>query len=458
MLFRTWLACACFAVAALSLPDQSLWASQGDWKAGAAKVKITPEKPMWLAGYASRTKPSEGTMHDLWVKALALEAADGTRGVVVTADLLGFPKDMYERIIERVNKEHGLQRSQVMLTASHTHSGPALSGVLTDCYPLDEQQQARIDEYSAGLADKVAAAIGEALGRMAPAALWRGQGSTDFGVNRRNNSEAEVVKLREAGKELKGPSDHDVPVLVVRSPEGKPLAIVFGYACHSTTLSGYEWSGDYSGFTQIALEQEHPGALAMFYAGCGADQNPLPRRTVELCEKYGQMLAKAVNGVLSARMQPVAPKLQTAFEFVEVGLEGVATTESLQEQSKTAGALYQRRAARLGELIRQGVKFPTTYPIPVQAWKLGDQQLWITMGGEVVVDYSLLFKQKYGPQTWVAGYSNDCMAYVPSERIWKEGRYEANAFYVYGVAADHWAPNIEQKLTAAVDRLVKSFP
>lgn len=196
----------------------------------------------------------------------------------------------------------------------------------------------------------------------------------------------------------------------------------------------------------------------MFYAGCGADQNPLPRRTVELCEKYGQMLAKAVNGVLSARMQPVTSKLQTAFEFAEVGLEGVATAESLQEQSKTPGALYQRRAARLGELIRQGVRFPTTYPIPVQAWKLGDEQLWITMGGEVVVDYSLLFKQKYGPQTWVAGYSNDCMAYVPSERIWKEGRYEANAFYVYGVAADHWAPDIEQKLTAAVDRLVKSFP
>lgn len=455
MLLGKWIACAWLAMVVLTLADQSIWASEAAWKAGTAKVKITPEKPMWMAGYSARTKPSEGTMHDLWVKVLALEAADGTRGVVVTSDLLGFTKDIYENVIEQVSKEHGLQRGQVMLTASHTHSGPALGGALTDCYPLDEQQKALIHEYSTGLADKVAAAIGEALGRMAPAALWRGQGSTDFGVNRRNNSEADVIKLRAEGKEPKGPSDHDVPVLVARSPEGKPLAIVFGYACHSTTLNGYEWSGDYSGFTQIALEEEHPGALAMFYAGCGADQNPLPRRTVELCEKYGQMLTKAVDEVLSAPMQPVAPKLQTAFEFVEVGVEA-ATTASLQEQSKTS-VIHQRRAARLGELIRQDVEFPATYPVPVQVWKLGDDQLWITLGGEVVVDYSLLFKQKYGPQTWVAGYSNDCMAYVPSERIWKEGGYESNAFFVYGIPADRWAPDIEQKLTAAVDRLVKSL-
>jgi hypothetical protein len=456
MRFGWWIGWPLFAIVAVSFLGESLAAAEATWKAGTAKVKITPEKPMWMAGYSARTKPAEGLLHDLWVKALALEAADGTRGVVVTADLLGFPKDIYEEIVQRVNKDHGLERRQVMLTTSHTHSGPALSGVLVDCYPLDDEQRALIDEYSAGLADKVVGAISQALGDLAPATLWRGQGSTDFGVNRRKNTEAAVIQLRQQGQEPKGPSDHDVPVLVVRSPQGEPRAIVFGYACHSTTLSGYEWSGDYCGFTQIALEKQYPGAVAMFYAGCGADQNPLPRRTVELCEKYGQMLAEAVNEILSQPLQSVAPKLQTAFEFVEVGLEGIPTLESLQEQSKTS-VIHQRRAVRLGELIKKGVKFPTTYPIPVQAWKVGDEQLWIALGGEVVVDYALLFKEKYGPQTWVAGYTNDCMAYVPSERIWNEGGYESNAFFVYGIPADRWAPDVQQKLTAAVDRLVKSL-
>lgn len=455
MLFSRWIRSLLIAVAIVALTGGSMTDAQEMWKAGQAKVRITPEKPMWLAGYSSRTKPAEGTMHELWVKALALEAADGTRGVVVAADLLGFTKAIYEEVIRRVEKDFGLQRRQVMLTTTHTHSGPALAGALEDCYPLDEQQKQLIDEYSGQLAGKVVTAIGEAISSMAPATLWRGQGTTDFAVNRRNNSEAAVIKLREEGLQPKGPSDHDVPVLVVRSKEGKPLALLFGYACHSTTLAGYEWSGDYSGFTQIALEEQYPGAIAMFYIGCGADQNPLPRRTVELCEKYGNMLAEAVNDVLAKPMEPVPSVLQTRFEFVEVGME-TPTLESLKSVDK-ATAIHARRAERLRALLEQGEKFPTTYPVPVQVWKLGDRQLWIALGGEVVVDYALDFKQKYGQETWVAGYTNDCMSYIPSERIWKEGGYESNAFFVYGVAADRWAPDIQANLAGAVDRLVTSL-
>ncbi len=456
MQLRRWIGRVLLGVVVLSAVGQPSPAAEAAWKAGTAKVKITPEKPMWLAGYAARTKPAEGTMHELWIKALALEAADGSRGLVVAADLLGFPKEIYERVIARLTDEHGLRRPQVMLTTTHTHSGPALSGSLVDCYPLDDQQRSLIDQYSEKLVDQVVAAAGQALAQMAPATLWRGQGSAGFAVNRRNNRPAEVLKLREQGLQPKGPSDHDVPVLAVRSSEGRLRAIVFGYACHSTTLNGYQWSGDYSGFTQIALEKKYPGAVAMFYAGCGADQNPLPRRTVELCKKYGQMLSAAVEDVLSNSLEPVAPKLQTTFAFVQVGLEGVATAESLQEQSGR-NVIFQRRAARLGKLLEEGAEFPTSYPIPVQVWKLGGDQLWFALGGEVVVDFALLLKGKYGPQTWVAGYTNDCMSYVPSKRIWKEGGYESNAFYVYGIPADRWAPDIQEKLLAGVDRLVKSL-
>ena len=108
------------------------------------------------------------------------------------------------------------------------------------------------------------------------------------------------------GLTLKGPVDHDVPVLAVRSPGGRLLAVVFGYACHCTTLSAYRWSGDYAGFAQIALQESHPGALAMFYAGCGADQNPLPRREVALCRRYGHMLAAAVEEALRTPMRPAS--------------------------------------------------------------------------------------------------------------------------------------------------------
>jgi len=87
--------------------------------------------------------------------------------------------------------------------------------------------------------------------------------------------------------------DHAVPVLTVTRPGGKLEAVLFGYACHPTTLSFQTWCGDYPGFAQLELEASHPGATAMFVNTCGGDQNPLPRRSVELCQRYGQMLAAA---------------------------------------------------------------------------------------------------------------------------------------------------------------------
>src|SRR5690554_1217582 len=89
------------------------------WKAGVSEVIITPRHSMWMAGYGGRDKPSEGTLHDLRAKALALEDISGNRAVLITTDLLGFPKGMSDRIRDRLNKEYGLTKARVILNSSH---------------------------------------------------------------------------------------------------------------------------------------------------------------------------------------------------------------------------------------------------------------------------------------------------------------------------------------------------
>ena len=122
----------------------------------------------------------------------------------------------------------------------------------------------------------------------------------------------------------------------------------------------------------------------------------------------------------------------------------------------------QRWAKRLlGELESGAAPFRRTYPYPVQVWKLGEDQLWISLGGEVVVDYALMFKAKYGRQTWVAGYSNDVMGYIPSRRVWEEGGRNFHAtggFTFYGLPAYRWAGDLQQRITATVERLVAGLP
>jgi len=426
---------------------------QPGWQAGVAASRITPEAPLWMAGYAARDHAAEGTLHDLWVKALALEDAAGHRAVVVTSDLLGFPRQMYETICEQLEKDCGLRRSQVMLTASHTHCGPVIGRSLSDCYPLDDDQRRLIDRYSQALEKTVIATAKRALGELAPATFWAGGGRTPFAVNRRNYRSQELPPIDQRTEKLEGPSDHSVPVLAIRSPDGRLRAVVFGYACHNTTLADYQWCGDYAGFAQLELEQKHAGAAAMFYAGCGADQNPLPRRSVDLCRQYGQMLAAAVDEALAAPMRRLEPRLATAFAFVRLDFQPPPAEEELN--ALAAGSNYRARWARrlLGE-IERGEPLARSYPYPVQVWRLGTEQLWIALGGEVVVDYPLILKEKFGAEAWVAGYANDVMAYIPSHRVWEEGGYEAGAFEVYGLPSSGWAEGVEERIVACVTRLV----
>jgi neutral ceramidase len=104
----------------------------------------------------------------------------------------------------------------------------------------------------------------------------------------------------------------------VTRDDGSLSAVLFGYACHPTTLSFMTWCGDYPGFAQLEIEKNHPGTTAMFVNTCGGDQNPLPRRTVELCEKYGHMLAVAVEEVLEKPLKPITPGIKTAFEMIDL--------------------------------------------------------------------------------------------------------------------------------------------
>jgi hypothetical protein len=439
----------------LTEPADSAQAQRPAWNAGVAKVVITPEKSVWLAGYGSK-RPPDGKLHDLWMKALALEDADGRRVVLITSDFQGVPKIMSDRVFEQLHQQFKLDRSQVMFTFSHNHCGPRLGDDLVDYYPVEEEQVALVDEYTDLMVAKSVAMVGEALSRLAPARLRTGEGKTTFAVNRRNNREADVPALLEQGMPLVGPVDHSVPVMTVTRPDGKLEAVLFGYACHPTTLSFLTWCGDYPGFAQLELEKNHPGTTAMFVNTCGGDQNPLPRRSVELCEKYGHMLAMAVEDVLKQPLQPVSSGVRTAFELIDLAYLKVVSRDELQGLLTDTNAIKARWAARLLRKLDAGDRFEAAYPYPVHAWRLGGEMLVIGMGAETVVDYALRFKKEFGPGTWVCGYADDMISYIPSRRVWEEGGYEGGSnLYEYGRPAFRWAGDIEDRIAASVHKLVK---
>ncbi len=428
---------------------------EAGWQAGIARVVITPVKPVWLAGYGSRREP-DGKIHDLWMKAIAIKDESGHRAVLISSDFQGVPKSMSDRVFVELKKKHELSRSDVMFTFSHNHCGPRLGDDLLDYYPVDPSQEKLIAEYTDKMVLQTVEVVNEALKNLEPAELSYTVGQCTFAVNRRNNVEAKVPEIIKRGEKLKGPVDHDVPVLQVNRPDGTRLAILFGYACHPTTLSFTKWCGDYPGFAQIQLEKTYPGVTAMFVNTCGGDINPLPRRTVALCEIYGGMLADGVEAALKGELKPVSPKLNTAFELVKLDYLETVSADELKKYAGEGSSIRSRWARRLLGKLETGTEFDDHYPYPLHVWQLGSEVVFIGMGAETVVDYSLMFKQKYGEGTWVMGYADDMIAYIPSRRVWEEGGYEGGwNLYEYGRPAFRWAGNVEETITASIARMIQ---
>jgi neutral ceramidase len=423
-------------------------ANSNGWKAGISRAIITPGGPIWLAGYASRTHPSDGILADLWVKVLAVQDAKGKKAVLITSDLLGFPKKMSDRIRNQIAVRYGLTRSQIILSYSHTHSGPVLMDALFDIYPLDEKQLKVIKEYSDSLEMKIVDLTGAAIRSMVPAQIFSRSGITRFQVNRRNNIEASLT----AQSALSGPNDYSVPVLKVTDESGSLMAIAFGYACHATVLNIYQISGDYPGFAQTELEKKYPGVTAMFFQGAGADQNPLPRRTVPLARQYGKELAASVERVLSEDMNKLDPVLSTAYSEVNLKFSEPPSKDTLIKIEREKEGYQKSWASNQLRALRNNGSLLTSYPYPVQIWKLGDQAI-MALGGELVIEYSTALKKLFGPDIFVLGYVNDDMAYIPSGTILKEGGYEGESSQmVYGMPAK-WATGIEVMILDEIKKL-----
>lgn len=425
------------------------------WQAGAAKINITPTKPMWMSGYGGRDHAAEGTLTELWAKALVLQDPRGERVVIVSLDLVGIDRVLSMAVCDELKKRHGLERRQVAFFCSHTHTGPVVDGNLVGMWTFDEANLKLVREYTVELRRNMIDVVGDAIAKLAPARVEWDIGLATFAVNRRTNDQPNVPKLRAAGV-LKGPFDHDVPVLSVRDPEsGAIRAVAFGYACHSTVLPFYQWSGDYPGFAMIELEKAHPDAVALFWAGCGADQNPLPRTSVELAQHYGRTLATAVDAIIARPMKPVEGSVSSFYSDVPVDFDKLPTREQIEANAKSANKFEVARAKTLLAKLDAGQALEPTYQYPVQLWRLGPDLKWITLGGEVVVDYSLRLKRELGPNTtWVAGYTNDVMAYIPSLRVLKEGGYEGGGSMVYYGLPSFWSPDVEDTIVKGVHSLI----
>ncbi|QGQ21496.1 hypothetical protein F1728_01785 [Gimesia benthica] len=434
---------------------------QTEWKAVAASVVITPEKDMWMAGYAARTEPSKGKVHDLYAKLLILEDSRGKKLVMITTDLIGITPALRDPIAARLEEDFQIPAAALLMNASHTHCGPELREKKASRRGLGGDRGAQARVYTQELVRKLVAAIGEALPQLEPAVLKYSYGRAGFSMNRRLPTENGVIN----SPHPQGPVDQRVPVLMVERPDSSLMAVLFGYACHNTTLSFYQFCGDYAGYAQEYLQADHPGTVAMFMMGCGGDQNPYPRRTLDLAKQHGRALANAVETAISVK-QPrlIHGPLGVAMGDVELEFATPPTKAELLRQKDSGNKYEVSHATRLLEQLEERGGIQTEYAFPLQVVQFGKDLTLVAVCGETVVDYSHRFQKELksghgagetDPIVWVAGYSNHVFGYLPSLRVLKEGGYEGARAMIYSSYPGPFKESVEERVAAKVHQLTE---
>jgi putative membrane-bound dehydrogenase-like protein len=404
---------------------------------GVARVDITPKYPVRLSGFGFRRAESEGVNQRIWAKALVVGAT--APAVLITVDNLGIPAAIVRDVARRLARQ-GVKPDRLAITATHTHTAPMLRGQCPTLFgvPVSRAHRRHIDRYTDELTDNMERVARAALADRKAARLHWGVGTVGFAVNRRTPG---------------GPVDHDLPVLVVRDPRGKLRAVYVSYACHCVTLSHNRVGGDWAGYAQQAIEDDHPGATALVSVGCGADSNPRSGVTggqVEIAARQGREVSAEVRRLLGGYLAPVAGPLAADSRTLRLPLARPPARDEWDRRARRRDAVGYHARVQLRRLDR-GEPLKTHVDYRVATWSFGDSLAMVFLPGEAVVDYALRLKRELdGRRLWLNAYANDLPCYIPSERVLTEGGYEGRDAMVYYDLPGPFRPGLEAKVIDAV--------
>ena len=434
----------------------SITIEASEWRAGTSSVIITPEESVWMAGYGAGQEPSQGKIHDLYVKALALEGPEGNRVIITSADLLGITGELSNEISREINRRFGIPREALLFNTSHTHCGPEVRSTKIYFAEINKVYTKKLYAYVERLKTSYLKVIGEAINNLQPANLsFSSVDPIPFAVSRRFPSENGILyRSSPSSYYTGGPRDNVVPVLKVVNTDGTIQAILFGYACHPITLKSNLICGDYPGFAQQYIEETYPGAIALFIQGCAGQLVPNARFQLEYAMGHGKALADVVTQALDGEQIQISGPLKCAYDEIALEFEPVPERKVLEENQKSNNSGIQRKASYLLEKLDKNEQIETTLQCPLQVIRFGENLLLIGLSGEPVVEYSIKFKSEFLTQfVWVAGYCNYEFGYLPTWRILKEGGYEAR---MRGMPfSGPFTDTVEKRVIEGVRRLVK---
>jgi neutral ceramidase len=414
-------------------------ACAAELRAGAAQVVITPPPGAPMAGYYYN-RGADGVHDDLHAKALVFEK-DGVKAALVACDLSAVPRSIVEKARGYIRSQTGIPPENVMISATHTHTGPVLLADRTR-YNLQGEMRRIGEEYTAGLPAKIAEAVRLADAAMQPARVRSGVGQEDsLTFNRRFHMKDGTVgwnpgKLNPNIVRPAGPTDGSVPVVFIEDAKGRGIAAWVNYALHLDTVGGTRYSADYPATLSHALQAAFgDGFVTVFTIGCAGNLNHIdvstktPQKGHTEAARIGAVLAGETLKTIKRSAAVEVPRIRSASEIVRLDVPKFTADEVAKAQAVSA-TFGQKDAAPFLDLVHAGkvndVAQRDFQPMEAEVQTIAVGPLaFVALPGEIFVEHGLTIKNGSPfPFTAIAELANGSVGYVPDRKAYAQGAYE----------------------------------
>ena len=424
----------------MAVPDLAL---ADELRVGAASLDITPPVGTPMAGYYAE-RLSKGVHDPLFAKAIVLERG-GKKAALVALDLISTPMVLVEESRREIEKTSGIKGADVMISATHAHTGPVLQGGGARAFAFGGDNPLAL-AYHKALPAKIAESVRLAEKALRPARVAAGHGEESaISFNRRFHMTDGSVgwnpgKLNPKILKPAGTIDPDVAVVYFEADDRSrtPLATYVNHAVHLDNVGGMEFSADMPATIADLLGRfKGPGMVTFYTSGCCGDINHINVRWAE--PQTGHANAARMGVILAAEILKTWPSLKVEpagdlrVNSAKVKLPLAKTTPEdveaaravvtrLNGKDKPPAFLEQVRAFKVLDVeARQGEPIE----VEVQVVALGDRIAWVSLPGEIFVELGLAIKQDSPyPHTIIAELANGAIGYIPSRRAYAQGNYE----------------------------------
>jgi neutral ceramidase len=379
----------------------------GVLKAGMAKIDITPDNPVKLYGYANRKTNSEGVHDPLSARAVVFEN-NGKKFVLISSDLGSYGGEVFTTMQKSIMEKFNLKESEIFLSTIHSHSSPILS-------LSPERGDPSNIEYTNNLQKKLLTVIGEAIKNLKPVFTGTGIGYSPVGSNRREMRPDGSIVL---GRNPYGPTDKEVLVMKIATPDGTPVGAVYDYATHSTALGSknLQISGDVLGISAQFVEKIlGKNVISPVFAGASGNIDPWYRVLPEFNNEPGWIPEPVLLATL------LGEEVVTVFRGIKVvnpGGEIKSSFETLQ---------CPRKKQPENKNVPDNEK-ETTVPVNITVARIGDDVAFVGFNVEMLTEIGMKIKSgspyKY---TFIITHCNGSSGYLPPAELYKEGGYEVTS-------------------------------